>query len=71
MKPINIRRLKVGDKVQHTVYCTVAGEVVGTGVKEGWLGAPKELTVDVYVAGEHHTYHEYSERFWRKINADS
>lgn len=65
MKPINIRRLKVGDRVHHTVDGTVVGEVVAVGVGEGWF------TIDVYIAGDDHTYRTYSERYWRKINADT
>lgn len=73
MKPINIRRLKVGDRVQHAVYGTVVGEVVGVGVGEEWIGAPKEFMVDVsYGEGENVlVYRSISERYWRKINADT
>jgi hypothetical protein len=71
MKPINIRRLKVGDRVQHTVYGTVVGEVVDVGVGEGWINVQKELTVDVSTRDGEYVHRNYPERFWRKINADT
>lgn len=73
MKPINIRRLKVGDRVQHVTYGTVVGEVIGVSTTSCWGLEAMQLSVDVSCGeGEYkYTHLNYPEKFWRKINADT